>query len=285
MKVRSFLVALPLCGLPAAAQNILLNPGFEDTSLGALVTSPGLQAWYDQGPLPASTITDTFARSGSQSLMITAGLDEAGSFVPYPSQTLPLPTENLGNRSWNWSFHAYLEETIPEETTFDVMFFLLDPEDNIVAASLTTIQSGSVPLGVWTEFSGSFEVGDLDDKAGYVFSVGVLGIAGASPVSIYFDDFSLAAGASVPPDSSSARITEVVRDGETTTVHFTTLPGFSYRLRGVDREEFSNPVMSWTSLPGEVLGDGGIRTLSDPSAAPARFYVVESTPVESAPGE
>ena len=82
------------------------------------------------------------------------------------------------------------------------------------------------------------------------------------------------AGASLPPRPS---ITSIARNGDVTTVSFTTVNGVTYRLRATDAAGLTSAVSSW-STGASVVGNGSVQPLLDTSTDSVRFYTVEIQP-------
>ncbi|HAB16938.1 MAG TPA: hypothetical protein PLX89_07010 [Verrucomicrobiota bacterium] len=73
------------------------------------------------------------------------------------------------------------------------------------------------------------------------------------------------------------QITGIQRDGDQTIVSFTTVVGPTYQLRATDQAGFTAPSSSWP-IVGSLEGTGGPASLSDTSADPTQFYVVDVVP-------
>lgn len=76
---------------------------------------------------------------------------------------------------------------------------------------------------------------------------------------------------------AAPRITQITRQGDVTTVAFTTVAGANYRLRSTDAAGLASPVSQWTT-GSSVLGDGGSKTLQETSAGGVRFFAIEVNP-------
>lgn len=72
-------------------------------------------------------------------------------------------------------------------------------------------------------------------------------------------------------------ITGIVREGEVSTVSFTTIEGATYQLRATGGDGLVTPIESW-SVAASLTGAGGPASLQDTSADPTRFFVIEVLP-------
>ncbi len=74
------------------------------------------------------------------------------------------------------------------------------------------------------------------------------------------------------------RILGIERTGDTTRLEFTTVPGFTYRLRLAGPETLQSPLTSWALDPTTVVGSGQPASLEHPDSRDALFFVVEVLP-------
>jgi hypothetical protein len=73
------------------------------------------------------------------------------------------------------------------------------------------------------------------------------------------------------------QITDIQRDGDETIVSFTTVAGPTYQLRATDQAGLSSPVSSWPVVDS-LIGAGSPASLTDTSADPIQFYIVDVVP-------
>lgn len=95
----------------------------------------------------------------------------------------------------------------------------------------------------------------------------------------YFElrpDGTLTFSTSAPPPPKP-NITKIARDGNVTTVSFTTVNGASYQLRATDATGLTTPVSTWTA-GATIAGNGSERSLQDTSTSPIRFFTIEAKP-------
>jgi hypothetical protein len=71
-------------------------------------------------------------------------------------------------------------------------------------------------------------------------------------------------------------ITSIVRNGQVTTVSFTTVNGATYRLRSTNAAGLTTPVSSWLVSNNFVTGTGAVLSLTDTTAADIQFYAVQA---------
>jgi hypothetical protein len=82
-----------------------------------------------------------------------------------------------------------------------------------------------------------------------------------------------AAVVTLPPRPS---ITNIDRNGSTTTISFTTIVGAHYTLKY--STSLSAPVGSWTTSGSPVTGDGTEQSIADTTTDGLRFYVISAAP-------
>lgn len=70
-------------------------------------------------------------------------------------------------------------------------------------------------------------------------------------------------------------ITSVVRNGNVTTVSFTTSSGYTYRLRSTNAAGLTTPLSTW-AVGSSLTGTGAVLSLTDNTAADIQFYAVEA---------
>lgn len=70
-------------------------------------------------------------------------------------------------------------------------------------------------------------------------------------------------------------ITNISREGDVTTVSFTTAPGYTYRLRTTDAAGLATPVSTW-AVGDSIAGTGAVQSLSDTNTAAIRFFAVDA---------
>lgn len=73
-------------------------------------------------------------------------------------------------------------------------------------------------------------------------------------------------------------ITGIVKNGGTNTISFTTVTNGNYSLLATNEAGLSTPRSSWPVVNGPVSGNGGIKSLTDSSADPIRYYSIKAVP-------
>lgn len=73
----------------------------------------------------------------------------------------------------------------------------------------------------------------------------------------------------------SPTITSTVRNGDVTTVSFTTTSGATYRLRSTSAAGLTSPVSTW-AIGASIPGTGSVQSLSDTNTADIRFFAVDA---------
>jgi len=91
-------------------------------------------------------------------------------------------------------------------------------------------------------------------------------------------DFSPEGSLSFVAGPLPADVSAVQRTGEVTSVSFTSVPAYSYRLRFTDATGLASPPSEWNAGAQVVVGDGTIQTLQATSTADIQFYVIEVLP-------
>ncbi|MCC7373499.1 MAG: hypothetical protein IT581_02500 [Verrucomicrobiales bacterium] len=79
------------------------------------------------------------------------------------------------------------------------------------------------------------------------------------------------------PSVAAPRITQISRQGDVTTVAFTTVAGATYRLRSTDAAGLTSPVSQWAT-GSTVAGDGGTKSLQENGVGDLRFFAIEVNP-------
>jgi hypothetical protein len=70
-------------------------------------------------------------------------------------------------------------------------------------------------------------------------------------------------------------VTNITRDGELTTVSFTTVTGATYHLRATDAAGLTTPVSSW-SIGASANGTGSVVSLTETNSTDLRFFAVDA---------
>jgi len=70
-------------------------------------------------------------------------------------------------------------------------------------------------------------------------------------------------------------ITSIVRNGDVTTISFTTTSGATYRLRATNAAGLTTPVSTWT-IGSSTTGTGAVLSLTDTSSEGTRFFAVDA---------
>ncbi|MCW5556852.1 MAG: hypothetical protein KIT22_03285 [Verrucomicrobiae bacterium] len=73
-------------------------------------------------------------------------------------------------------------------------------------------------------------------------------------------------------------VSSVQRTGDVTSVSFTSVPPYSYRLRFTDAAGLASPISEWSAGGQVAAGDGTVQTLQATSTEAIQFYVVEVLP-------
>jgi hypothetical protein len=99
----------------------------------------------------------------------------------------------------------------------------------------------------------------------------------ANGTTTYLGYFELSADGSLVfhsgPSPFQSQITNIVRNGNNTTVYFTTGTTGTYTL--LTSDDITLPLSSWTTV-SSVSGDGSVKNLSDTTASAARFYAISA---------
>jgi hypothetical protein len=82
--------------------------------------------------------------------------------------------------------------------------------------------------------------------------------------------FTVPSATATPP---APNITSVTRNGDVTTVSFTTVAGATYRLRTTNAAGLTTPVSTW-AVGDSIAGTGGVLSLTDTNTAGIRFFRV-----------
>ncbi len=88
-------------------------------------------------------------------------------------------------------------------------------------------------------------------------------------------DFSPEGSLSFIAGPPPAAVSAVQRAAEVTSVWFSSVPTYSYRLRFTDAAGLASPISAWSIGEQIVLGDGTVQTLHATSAADIQFYLIE----------
>lgn len=77
------------------------------------------------------------------------------------------------------------------------------------------------------------------------------------------------------PLPAQPSITSVVRNGDVTTVSFTTVSGLTYRLRHTDTAGLTATAANW-AIGASITGDGSVRSIENTSTDPLRFFSIDA---------
>ncbi len=138
-------------------------------------------------------------------------------------------------------------------------------QGNVEATTASTFTANSNNVSrsdLYELLPGSFDGGTLDTPGRY------LGYFEFKPNgALTFNTTAL------PPPQPN--ITKIERNGDVTTVSFTTVSSATYRLRYTDAAGLTSPVSTW-SLGASATGDGSVKSIDDTSADENRFYSVDA---------
>lgn len=80
------------------------------------------------------------------------------------------------------------------------------------------------------------------------------------------------AASTAPP---APTVTSIVRNGDVTTISFTTVAGATYRLRSTNAAGLTTPVSTW-AVGSTIGGTGSVLSLTDTNTADIRFFAVDA---------
>jgi hypothetical protein len=237
----------------AAANRPPLDPDYPEQTLW--VTAPRADVnvqsppWLRKGSALQGTSASQIdaigvnAAASSSSQASNSNNTVTGVVIPVSSDYKLAPVIG-GSGDYDFTFQGNVENLTPDD-------FDLDPE-NVTRSDLYELLPGSLAGGTYNtagKYLGYFE---FKPDGTLTFNTG-------APL--------------LPPPV----ITSVTRDGDVTTVSFTTVNGATYRLRATDAAGLNAGVSSWSN-GASVAGDGNIQSLQENSAADIRFYSVEAQP-------
>lgn len=146
--------------LPALAQNVLTDPGFENASLGSFTDNGGLNQWATYSDTPNNFLVEnSILHSGSQALELNA--------IPTGSQGFSILYQNTGSSvpvvqgTWDYSFWVYTSSTAGN-FFYSFMSSNTGNQDQYEAGGNATINATDLALDTWTQISGSFTVDNVN---------------------------------------------------------------------------------------------------------------------------
>jgi hypothetical protein len=83
-------------------------------------------------------------------------------------------------------------------------------------------------------------------------------------------------GASSTPPPPPSPVLSATRNGNVNTISFTSANNATYSLYFTSASGLSTPATSWSLLPGTITGDGTVKSFTDTTTSPNRFYRVKA---------
>lgn len=202
-----FLAAVVSLTLPAAAVNVITDPGFETTAAGSIADTGGIEIWSNYSDnnagdeLRDALIQTIVVHSGSQALQfpVNHSATATGGFgIVYHNTGDNLTTAGIENQTWEYSFWVY---TTGGTGVMDFQFIPSNElnQDQFPAGSTGSVDAATLVPDTWTEITGSFTTEDyaLDPTR---MKVNFLSPPDRGQASFYLDDIHLA----VVPEPSTA---------------------------------------------------------------------------------
>lgn len=196
--------------LPAAAVNVVSDPGFETAVVGPIDDTGGFKIWSNYSDhdnddqLRDALIQTVVVRSGSQALQfpVNQSATATGGYgIVYHNTGDNLSTADIEGKTWEFSFWVY---TTGGAGMFDYQFIPSNElnQDQFPAGATGSVDAATLSPDTWTEISGSFTTDDypLDPNR---MKVNFLSFADRGQASFHIDDVNL----SVVPEPSSALAT------------------------------------------------------------------------------
>ena len=160
-----------------------------------------------------------------------------------------------------------------------------------ISISPTSTYSYTSLIGGAGNYSGTFQ-GNVEQTTPFGFAGGGVAVradlyqlipsAGSSKYVGYFE---LATSGAMSFTAASAVtslpqpiITSIVQNGGTNVISFNTVTNGIYSLLATNQAGFAAPRSAWPVVTGPVTGNGGIKTLTDSSADPVRYYSIKAVP-------
>jgi len=144
----------------------------------------------------------------------------------------------------------------------------------------------SAPIGTAGNYAGNFQ-GNVETLTPAEFDSAPQNVSRAdlyellpgsgNPSGRYLGYFELKPDGTLTFNNPAPRpaITSIVRNGDVTTVSFTTSAGPTYRLRSTNAAGLSTPASTWT-IGAATTGTGSVLSLSDTNTAAIRFFAVDA---------
>jgi hypothetical protein len=155
----------------------------------------------------------------------------------------------------------------------------------------TSTYSYTALIGANGNYSGTFQ-GNAEQTTPFGFAGGGVAVqadlyqlkpsAGSSTFVGYFEletdgsmkFFAAPAANSVPQPT----ITGIIQSGGINTISFTSVTNGNYSLLATNQAGLGTPRSTWPVVNGPVLGNGGIKSLTDSSTDPIRYYSIKAVP-------
>lgn len=231
----------------AAANRPPFNPNFADNTVWT--TRPRLAAgtqsapWLRKGQFTQGTaaaqIEEIGTRSFNYSSSTASNANNTATGVLIPTGTAYELAPVIGSGNYNNTFQGNVETLTAADFDSD--------SANVSRADLYELIPATSTLNLPGRYLGYFE---LKPNGTVTFNNPVL----------------------TPP---APTITSIVRNGDVTTVSFTTSSGYTYRLRSATAAGLIAPVSTW-AIGNSITGTGSVLSLSDTSTADIRFFAVEA---------